>query len=142
MQQGKDSCVIQIKRNRRNKDSGRTQNLINKTHDIDGVFIAGSVETEKSRHYTDMPQIIGVTKYMKKFFDEHSYKYTDADMAPDFAAMQEYKRLVDEYNKTHGRIALRRTKRIIVKITSCFVPGRERRNVYRTWLKKKIKYGG
>lgn len=132
--------VISIKRNRLPACNAMIQNNVNNTEGLDGIFISGSVETRKTFHSTDAPQIIGVNKYMKQFFDENGYKYTEEDLGVDGDAWETYKCALSKYNKLHGSVFARRFKRLVIKITSCFVPGRKRRGAYRDWLKKVLKY--
>lgn len=132
--------VISIKRNRRPACNAMIQNNVNKTKKLNGIFISGSVETKKTFHSTTAPQIIGVNKYMKQFFDEYGYKYTDKDLGIDDKAWQEYESVMAEYNKKHGHSLSRTLKRFLIKYTSIFIPGRENRNNYRQWLKKVLDY--
>ena len=74
------------------------------------------------------------------FFDKYGFKYTDNDLKFDDVAWRQYKAALAEYNKTHGNVLLRRLKRLVIKITSCFVPNRRARSAYRTWLKKVLHY--
>lgn len=136
----KGGTVISIKRNRRSACNAMIQNNVNNTKELYGIFISGSVETYKTFHSTDAPQIIGVNKYMQKFFDEYGYKYTKNDIDVDVKAMQQYKKALAEYKQTHGNLFLRKIKRFVIKFSSIFVPGRERRNKYRTYLKQKLHY--
>ena len=132
--------VISIKRNRRAACNAMIQNNVNDTKQLHGIFISGSVEKDKTFHSTSAPQIIGVNKYMKEFFDANGYKYTKKDLGVDESAWKRYEQVLAEYNKVHGHVFTRRLKRFVIKITSCFVLGRERRGAYRRWLKKVLKY--
>ncbi|MDR0726522.1 MAG: glycosyltransferase family 61 protein [Rickettsiales bacterium] len=131
--------VIQIKRNRRNKCNALIQYLINKTKNIDSVFICASIELDKTDHGTSAPQIISVNKYLCQFFKDFDFKYDESDISVDTQAWQEYKTLMDEYSKQKGSVFLNEFKHKIIKIVSCFVPGRQRRGRFRKWLKKLLK---
>ena len=130
--------VIQIKRNKLNKDNAATQYLINKTKGLDSVFIDASIETTKTDHFSNTPQIIGVNKHMADFFEDFGFKTTKKDFEKDDVAFQEYEKALAEYKSLHGSKFMEVIKRKIVKISACFIPGRYNRSVYRRWLKKKF----
>ena len=130
--------VIQIKRNKLNKDSSSTQYLINETKNLNSIFIDASIETVKTDHFSNRPQIIGVNKYMREFFEHFNFKTTKKDFEKDEGAFAEYKKALAEYQSLHGSKFAETVKRKIVKISSCFIPGRYNRSVYRRWLKKKF----
>lgn len=131
--------VIQIKRNRQNKCNAPIQYLINETKNIDSVFIAGSIESVPADHATSAPQIIAVNKYMCQFFKDYGFQCSDQDLSPDTDAWQEYKNLMNIYNSEKGSVTLNKIKQFVIKVSSCVVPGRERRGRFRRWLKDKIK---
>jgi len=131
--------VIQIKRNRMHRCSASTQNLINDTKGLHGVFISGSVEKCKTDHGANSPQIIGVTKYMRRFFDENGFEYDTADVAADDAAMNAYTDALRAWRAQHGTVFINKVKRLIVKLSALVVPGRERRGRFRKWMKAKLK---
>lgn len=130
--------VIQIKRNKLNKDSSSTQYLINETKNLNSIFIDASIETVKTDHFSNRPQIIGVNKYMREFFEHFNFKTTKKDFEKDEGAFAEYKKALAEYQSLHGSKFAEIVKRKIVKISSCFIPGRYNRSVYRRWLKNKF----
>lgn len=132
--------VISIKRNRKAACNAMIQNNVNNAKQLNGIFISGSVETKKTFHSTNAPQIIGVNKYVKQFFDEYGYKYTDKDLGIDDKAWKEYEIALAEYNKTHGHALSRILKRFLIKYTSIFIPGRQIRSKYRNWLKGVLQY--
>lgn len=136
MKQG--GTVIQIKRNSLNKDSASTQYLLNRTKNLNSVFINASVETIKTDHGSDRPQIIGVNEDMIAFFKDFDFQTTSKDFEKDDKAFDEYEKALIEYNATHGSKAVELFKRKLVHISACFVPGRYNRSVYRRWLKKKL----
>lgn len=127
--------VIQIKRNSRIKDNSSMQYLINKTKKLNSVFISGSIEKSSSIHCTHMPQIIGVNKYMRRFFDENGFVYDKNMPSIDKQTWDEYYADLTSYISCHSSGIIDVIKRKFVKISACFVPGRERRARYR----KKIK---
>lgn len=132
--------VIQIKRNRLPKDNADIQNLINDTKKLNGVFISGSVERVKSNHSSSVPQIIGVNKYMRQFFDAYGFKYSEQDTIQDETEFDVYKKELFEHNRQHGSVLLNRVKHALIMLSACFVPGRERRGVWRRWLEEKLRY--
>lgn len=134
--------VIQIKRNRLPKCNADIQNLINETKKLKGVFISGSVEEKRTDHCSSVPQIIGVNKYMREFFDAYKFKYNDKDTIPDNKDLSEYQIALAEYNKQYGGVRINNIKHFIIHYSSCMIPGRERRGNYRKWLKRKLNYEG
>ena len=132
--------VIQIKRNRKNKDSAGTQTLINRTKGLHGVFVSASVEKNKSPHYSDMPQIIGMTKYMCKFMDDFGIKYNDVDISITPSDLDEYYRLYEIYNDTHtAETCIYKILNVFIKLSACVIPGRDNRKKYRAFLRSKIR---
>ena len=136
----KGGTVIQLKRNRKNKDNCSAQNHINSMRGLNGVFIDASLEIYKTDHYTSFPQLVGLTPYLKQFFIDNAFKFDT--QANDTSEYCEYIESVKNYRKLHGNAFVRKLKRLIVKISACFVPGRERRGNYRRWLKSKLNYEG
>lgn len=136
----KGGRVIQIKRNRLPKCNARVQNLINNTKNLDGVFISASIEKQKTEHGAKSPQIIGINKYMKQFFDENNFKYSPSDLKPDNTAWKEYSQILSEYKKSHGNAFVNKLKFFVIKYSALFVPGRERRGRYRKFLKEKLNF--
>lgn len=131
--------VIQIKRNSIDKDSGPTQQLIHRLKDLHGVFIAGSIEPEKTDHSTGAPQIIGVTKYMRQFFDENGFLYDASDMTPDANELKEYDCARRAFHAQFGSVRFNKIKHYIIKLSACTIPGRERRGRYRAYMNKLLK---
>ena len=132
--------VIQIKRNRKNKDSASTQTLINRTRGLHGVFVSAAVEKNKSPHYSDMPQIIGMTKYMRKFMDDFGIKYNNGDVNMNQSDLDEYNRLYEIYNNTHtAETCIYRILNVFIKLSACVIPGRDNRKKYRAFLRSKIR---
>ena len=134
--------VIQIKRNRLAKCNADIQNLINDTKKLNGVFISGSVEKVKTDHCSSVPQIIGVNKYMREFFDAYKFKYNEKDTIQDETDMDEYRVAMAEYNKQYGSVFINNAKHFLIHYSACFIPGRERRGAWRRWLKRKLNYEG
>ena len=133
----KGGVVIQLKRNRKNQDNCVAQNYINTVRGLNGVFIDASVEKYKTEHYTAVPQIISLTPYLQKFFDDNNFVIDEnEDYQSEYC---EYIKSLKTYRKIHGNSFVRKLKSLFVKISSCFIPGRERRNQYRRWLKQKLK---
>lgn len=134
--------VIQIKRNRLPKCNADIQNLINDTKKLNGIFISGSVENVKTDHCSSVPQIIGVNKYMREFFDVYNFKYAEKETVQDAADFEEYKMAMNEYNRKYGSVFINNFKHFIIHYSACFIPGRERRGRWRNWLKAKLNYEG
>ncbi|MCM1294077.1 MAG: glycosyltransferase family 61 protein [Muribaculaceae bacterium] len=130
--------VIQIKRNSRLKDSADNQNMINQTVGLDFTYISGSIEDTPTDHFTDCPQIIGVTDQMRKFLDDNGFVYDDADIAPNNDEIVAYRAALSEYQHTHGGAGMIKVKKKFIKYISCLIPGRINRNHARTWLQKKL----
>lgn len=133
------SQVIQIKRNRKTKCNAPLQYLINSAKDIESVFISGSIESTLTRHNTEAPQIIGVTKYMRAFFNDFGFKYSPSDFCADTDAWKEYKKRMKNYKHENGSVIWNELKRIIVKLSICMIPGRERKKRIRMKLKERLK---
>lgn len=109
--------VIQIKRNKLSGDSAEIQNDICTAKKLNFTYIAGSVEDTPTVHFTNTPQIIGVTEHLKKFFDDNNFKYTKNDIAFDKTAHTEYIAALRRYYRKQ-----KRTKIInfIARIVSVF----------------------
>ena len=134
--------VIQIKRNRLAKCNADIQNLINDTKKLNGIFISGSVEDIKTDHCSSVPQIIGVNKYMREFFNAYGFKFTEKDTIQDKKDFEEYQNAMNEYNRKYGSVFINNFKHFIIHYSACFIPGRERRGKWRNWLKWKLNYEG
>lgn len=130
--------VVQIKRNGMVKDNAPTQYLINKTKNLNSVFINSSVENVKTDHCSDRPQIIGIDANMTAFFKDFDFKTNAKDFYKDTDAFAEYETALRQYQSLHGTSGAEKVKHLIVRITSCFIPGRYNRSVYRRWLKGKL----
>lgn len=130
--------VIQIKRNRRCKDNAPIQHLINITKKLNGIFISGSIEKTPSSHYENVPQIIGLNKFMRKFFDENNFVYDNNLPNMDQSTWDEYTQKLAEYRSAHGNATSILLRQFLVRVSALFVPGRERRGAWRRWVKKKL----
>lgn len=129
--------VIQIKRNRVLKDNADTQHLINMAKKLDSVFIAGSIETVKTPHFSHMPQIISVTKYMKQFFDDNDIKYSQEDIKLPDDVLDAYVKELGSMNS--GKSFMKSVKKSFIHYTSCFLPGRMMRKKYRHFMQRILK---
>lgn len=109
--------VIQIKRNKLAADSAEIQNDICTAKKLNFTYIAGSVEDIPTVHFTNTPQIIGVTEHLKQFFDDNKFRYTKNDIAFDCDAHAKYVVALHRYNRKQ-----KRTKVInfIARIVSVF----------------------
>ena len=130
--------VIQIKRNRMYEDNADIQYLLNRTKEMESVFVDASIETVKTQHSTALPQIIGVNEHMKRFFDENGFEYDAADLAPDTDAMRQYADALAMYKKMHGGAVTGKIKHAVIKYTACLVPGRNRRKSFREFMKRAL----
>ena len=130
--------VIQLKRNSKNGGSAPTQYLINKTKGLESVFVSPSIEAVPTLHYSNAPQIIGVNKYLKQFFDDYGFEYSDDDIALDDVAIKEYRAAMAEYKKKSGSVFANKIKHALIKYTACLIPGRERRGRYRAYMKSRF----
>lgn len=127
--------VIQIKRNSTESDNINTQKLICDLRGLDLVWIYGTVETVATGHFTQFPQIIGVTQYLTDFFDDNHFLYDEKDIKPDRIALKKYTRQILKY-KAHKIYA-----KIIntpIKFISLFGINRHGRKVVREYLRKKL----
>ncbi len=130
--------VIQIKRNKKNKDNASAQYLINKTKGLNSVFINGAIEKRATSHFGFCPQIIGLNKYLREFLDDSGFVYDKNLPEIDDDAWQEYLSAVQEYESENGGQFAYSCKAKFVRISSCFIPGRENRGRYRRWIKSKL----
>lgn len=131
--------VIQIKRNSiPNSDNIRVQYLLNQVRKLNTIVAPASVEQKATEHWSTIPQLIGVTDYMKQFFDDNKFKYTDKDICLEKSDIQNYERELSkhDFKPRFGNYL----KRQLIHYSSCFIIGRENRGNYRKWLAKVIKY--
>lgn len=128
--------VIQIKRNRKTKDSFDVQNMINSAKGHNGIYIAASVEPVRTQHSTNMPQIIGLTKHLRKFFDENGFKYDSSLVAPDALDKDAYATAMAQFRATSSSPFVYNVKKLIIKLVACFIPGRVRRGRVRQRMKR------
>ena len=130
--------VIQIKRNTVFLDNADTQYLINTTKDLDSIYIWASTEIEKTDHWSITPQIIGLTQYMKQFFDDNNFVYDEKLLQDWDKEFEDYKNALA--NCEMPKYAKKSFKKYVIKYVSCFCIGRVRRNKFREFLKKILKY--
>ena len=57
--------------------------MLNNVCGLNTIFVAGSIETFPTDHFTAAPQIVGVTPQMIQFFDDHNFQYDDSDIKQD-----------------------------------------------------------
>lgn len=112
--------------------------MLNQVRGLNSVFIEASVEKRKSEHQSKLPQIIGVTEHLQRFFDDNGFKYSARDVEQDKAAFAEYEIALAAASAAHGGAIYMRLKRFIIKFVTCFVPGRVRRGRVRAWLKERL----
>lgn len=133
--------VIQIKRNTRistdeKDDSAIAQEVVNQTSGADFTLIWGSTERKPTGHWVLAPQIVGVTRWMKKFFDDEGFKYNTADLRPDTAETAEYERLLAKSARVQDNGFRRVVAKILARAICMFVPGRHRRTEIRHWFER------
>ena len=134
----KGGTVIQIKRNTVLQDNADTQYAINMTKGLNSMFVAGSTELTPTDHWSLTPQVIGMTEYMKQFFDENGFKYNKSDLKNWVKEFVDYQ---DALSKCDTQKYMTKSiKKYVIKYISCFCIGRARRNKFREWLKKLLKY--
>lgn len=131
--------VIQLKRNSEKSDNIPTQYMINFIKHLDSIFIDASIEKQSTKHFTECPQIIGITKHLKNFFDDNGFKYSKKDISFDDAEWNRYINALKEYNRYYGSPLYRKIVNAIINIMACFIPGRVRRGKFRTLLRKRFK---
>lgn len=129
--------VIAIKRNSEMADNCASQYMINSVSELESVFVWGSIETEKTQHFTSTPQIIGLNQYMCSFFEKYGLKY-DAQDWENNTEFQEYQESLKLYKKKFGGAGWNKIKRTFIKITACFIPVRVLRGKYRSWMKRRF----
>lgn len=127
--------VIQIKRNSKLADNADVQHLINISKGLDSVFISGSVETRKTDHWSTVPQIVSVTKYMKQFFDDNGFLYDDADLVLDEKERIAYESALKEI--PYENPVVRWLKRKFIHYSSCLIIGRKARKEYRRFMRSR-----
>ena len=86
----------------------------------------------KTSHWSAAPQIIGVTEYMKQFFDENGFVYNEQDLIIDEAEFEQYQELLNEFLKQKSFVKW--LKRRFIHFSSCLIPGRLARKNYRRYL--------
>lgn len=129
--------VIQLNRTSAIKDNGEIQYRLCKIKNQNIDIISASVEQMKSTHGGNhAPQIIGVTKNLKQFFDDNNFRYDENDLVIDKCVLSEYMVRLDEFKKNNGGQFYVKFKKKFIKYVSCVVPGRVRRSKFRKWLKE------
>lgn len=94
-------CVIQIQRNISGGYNSFVQQDICDLCGLDFINIPGSLEKIPTPHFTSIPQIIGITPQLKKFFDDNKFDYTDKDVAFDDNAWKQYMHQLHKYKLKH-----------------------------------------
>lgn len=131
----KDGRVIQIKRNSDDTDNIYIQKQICDVRGLDLVWIFGSIEKTKTNHYTDVPQIVGPTEYLIRFFDDNNFKYSASDVAIDMTEIQKYEHQLRNYRR---RRIYNKIIGIPVRLISLFGITKHGRKVVREYLCKKL----
>ena len=89
--------VIQIKRNISLSDNINIQMMICDVCGLDIDLIFGSIERTPTYHFTNAPQIIGITPYMLQFFKDNDFVYNTSDFVPDLVAWGKYSTQLRKY---------------------------------------------
>ena len=89
--------VIQIKRNTTTSDNIHVQEMLNNLCGLETVFVAGSIETVPTEHFSIVPQIVGITPQMLQFFDDNGFKYDETDLQPDTVEFARYLRQIKRH---------------------------------------------
>lgn len=125
--------VIMLKRNS-NVDTGSLtpQKILGLELGHNLIYISASIEPSKSNHFSKFskPQIIGMTPYLRAFFDEYGFEVLPDDLLPDSAAMRGYKRALVKYKCVKFVSGLSH-------VLSCFLPTKSMRATVREAI---IKY--
>ena len=130
--------VIQLKRNLCGGNEIEQQ-IINKAVGLDFILIHASIETQPSSHFTDAPQIIGVTEYLKQFLDDYNFKYTDTDIKNNNNTLQDYQMALSAYNN-EKKSTIRKIKKAVIRLASCWWPTKRLRASIRTKLEHILNY--
>ena len=123
--------VIQIKRNTLPIDNADIQKQICDICGLNFVYVAGSIEKIPTGHFSQMPQIIGITDSMIKFFDDNNFQYNKGDIAPDNNAWSQYNRQMRRYKIAH---AYSKIIKPIARILSIFGITKYGRNCAREYI--------
>lgn len=132
----KGGTVIQIKRNKKIKDNFFIQNLINSAKKLNSFYVSGSVEKVHTSHGSEMPQIIGMTKYMREFFNDNGFAYNQDEKIPNDYELEQYITAMKQFKSKRGNPFFYNVKKIILKLLACFVPGRINRSRFRKYMKR------
>lgn len=130
----KGGKVIQIKRNKLLADNAATQYLLCKVKYCDFVLVDCAYEFLPTHHWSEFPQIVGSTKYYKKFLLDCGFDYNRRDLTYDKFTRQEYRLAF----RAKGGFLRYQTKRLLVYIVPCLVPTKQYKNHLRRWLSKHL----
>jgi capsular polysaccharide biosynthesis protein len=124
--------VIQLKRNKKKIDNCKTQYLITENKELGFTLIEASIEKYKTGHFVATPQIIGVNRHLKRFFDDSGFNYSSSDIEFDKQAYEEYIKTSEDFFAHFGKSRFEiKLLKIIVRIAACFIPSRFHRNAFR-----------
>ena len=129
------ATVVQIKRNTMPDDNAEIQNDICNFRKLNFTYIAGGIETTATPHFTQIPQIIGVTKYMQKFFDDNNFKYSKSDITPNTAEFAKYTKQLRKY-RAHKNYA--RVVKLFARIVSVFGITKYGRQIIREYITRTL----
>ncbi|MBR5625364.1 MAG: glycosyltransferase family 61 protein [Alphaproteobacteria bacterium] len=124
--------VIAMRRTTALDSPDAVQYLLNKITGLNSVFIDTSIETHESPHWSlDFPQIVGVTKYLRQFFDDNKFEYTDADLKTNQADMENYEIVYAKWQKKQKKI---KKLKPIIRLLTIVLPRRSWRRKCRNWF--------
>ena len=89
--------VIQIKRNTTSSDNIHVQEILDNLCGLETILVAGSIEPQPTEHFSIAPQIVGITPYMLKFFDDNGFQYDESDLQPDAVEFSRYLRQIKRH---------------------------------------------
>lgn len=128
--------VIQLKRNSINKDNADVQYVINRANELNSVFVWASIEKVKTEHYSNVPQIVGVTDYMKCFLDDNNFAFDTSDTRLDAVEYDEYLKCLQAQFGKNNIDVVNKLKKFIVHLIALVIPGRLNRGRIRSRLSK------
>ena len=126
----KGSKVIQIKRNKLLADNASTQYLLCKTKHCDFVLVDCACEILPTHHWSEFPQIIGPTKYLKQFLRDCQFNYTAQDLSCDKSIRKKYRHVF----RAKGGFIRYQIKRTLVYVLPHMMPTKRYKNRMRRWL--------
>ena len=126
--------VVQIKRNKPYRDNSDTQYLLCATKECDFVLVNCALECLPTHHWSEFPQIVGPTKYLKQFCVDCGFVISGADMVPG----TQYKKAYRAAFRAKGGFIRYQVKRMLVYVVPRLIPWSAKRTAIRRWLNRNI----